>query len=226
MALALAATILLGSGCMTLDTRFDRGYEGPRTYSGSRYSLNAIGQSFLGLNVAMALIFMVDLPFSFVADTLLLPITIGEEGRRKEGQVDRSQLAVEVAGPVQPVANASDEVNAERLFERCVGYFETHNTNVADCYAVDAQVRSGGRQYTGAEYKRVVTTGLLRVKAAGGFFSYTHATYAAQENRRVEVSARRAASFARDHTPATFLVAPGPDGYWRIIQSDEPPWPD
>ena len=68
----LAACV--GSGCMTIDTRRNVSYEGPRTFSGSRASLGYIGDGFLSLSIPLMLIFMVDLPFSLVADTLLLPL--------------------------------------------------------------------------------------------------------------------------------------------------------
>ncbi len=84
-----ALLVVFLSGCMTITTREDTDDAWPRVYSGTLMDLAVIGMPVLvatgevdpgGLMALQFLwIAVLDLPFSFVADTLLLPITIPEQ---------------------------------------------------------------------------------------------------------------------------------------------------
>jgi uncharacterized protein YceK len=73
---------LLLTACMTVDTRRDDQYDGTRVYSGTLADLQLIGVSFMEGSYHWFLASLMDLPFSLLADTLLLPVTIPEEAAR------------------------------------------------------------------------------------------------------------------------------------------------
>jgi uncharacterized protein YceK len=221
LALVLA---LSAAACMTVDTRRSKGYDGPRVYSGTRASLELIRVAAIGFNVPFFLIWAVDLPFSFVADTLLLPLTIGEERRRSSELTTAARVDVELPGPVRPIAGTSPERNAQQLFEACVTDFEQLDPRVSSCYSVDARVTAAdGSVTTGSAFKPELRSALERIRADGGFLTYHDATYL-RDGDGVRIQATLKASFLDTSQPASFRVAPGPDGDWRITEAQSPPW--
>ena len=73
-------SVLSLSGCGTLASAPHSGF-GP--YSGTRAILQALGS---GPLEPAHLLLLLDLPFSFVADTLLLPVGISAVCRRRAGR--------------------------------------------------------------------------------------------------------------------------------------------
>lgn len=220
----------LAAACATVETRGDRSYEGSRTYSGSRTSAERLGAGLINLNLAMIAIGLFDLPFSFLADTALLPVTIREENARQAEVAERMQTARDVATGVRSEAGASPVETARRLFESCRALLENFDPALANCYAVDAHVvlESGDpsasvRELSGREYKERVRAALARVRSRGDFVTYREVTYLA-EGPNVRVSALRSDSAFPIPSAVTFLLGPGADGEWRILEERGSDW--
>jgi uncharacterized protein YceK len=209
---------------MTIDTRRNVGYEGPRTFSGSRASLGLIGDGFLSLSIPLMLIFTIDLPFSLVADTLLLPLTIPEESERRRVLATDARIDTDVAGPVIPLPDMSHDHNAELLFKRCVRFLERFDPHAVDCYAVGARIVAGPDTFTGSEYKRVLRENLSLLEDEGGHVSFTQPEYQVV-GASVHIEARFVSSFAERDARVSLVVARGTDGYWRIVEQTGPDWP-
>ncbi len=219
----LVAALLL-AGCMTVDTRTSAGYEGARTYSGARADLALIGEAALSLNLPVLVIFGADLPLSLVADTALLPITLGEERIRQEGIGAAKRAEQDGPSPVQTLSGVTPRENARRLFEACASYFARLDARVTDCFAADAEVMTGGLVTTGARYKLELGALLVRLRKSGGFISYRKPSFRRVEER-VRVDATLVSSLV-ERTPVHFFMAEGGDGGWRIVEASGPPWPE
>ncbi|SRR6266705_1032297 len=103
--LLLILAVSTSCGCGTIGTRmFDDpaksgDYHGSKIYSGVRGDIQAVGDM-LSPNYTKEArglwpLFLLDLPFSFIADTLLLPITIYEE-------LSKSSEQKKEATPINP----------------------------------------------------------------------------------------------------------------------------
>ncbi len=102
-----AVAVALLPGCASLMIRLDPDWS-PRVYGGTVLDLGMITHPVHGLPEqelpfpGFALVFgLVDLPFSFVADTLLLPITIPEQ----------TALNRRSSHPTDPTADRGDDVS-------------------------------------------------------------------------------------------------------------------
>ncbi len=224
--------VLLASsvaGCATFETRGDRSYQGARTYSGARTSLDRIGQGFLNWNVPLVVIGFVDLPFSFLADTALLPVTISEESARQTRVAERVQIRREVATGIRSQAGVAPTETARRLFEACVSRLESLDASLADCYSIEARIalldpaHPTGDELSGAEYKARMRQVLARLRTRGDYFTYREISYA-PEGANVRVHAQRVSSSSPTRAPVTFLLGPGADGEWRILAERGPDW--
>ncbi len=236
---SIAATglvwVLLASsvgGCATFETRGDRSYQGARTYSGARTSLDRIGQGLLNWNVPLVVIGFVDLPFSFLADTVLLPVTISEESSRQTRVAERLQTRSEIATGIRSQAGVAPTETARRLFEACVSRLESLDPSLTDCYSIEARIAlldpahpTGGElsELSGAEYKARMRQVLARIRARGDYFTYREISYA-PEGANVRVHAQRVSSSSPTRAPVTFLLGPGADGEWRILAERGPDW--
>lgn len=227
---ALIATVLVASGCMTLDTRTDPDYPGPRTYSGVRRSSHNLGQAFLGQSLLM-FFFLVDLPFSFVADTLLLPLTIPEERARRSEVAAALDVESEVTSVVPAAPHASPLSNAKHLFSACASRWKRLDPTVTDCYAVGARIAfepepgaGAALELSGSELKRRIRAALPGLRDEGGFVGLSEPAYSV-EGERVRIEAVRASSFERERTRIELLVGPGTDGGWRILEEISTGWP-
>ncbi len=223
----LVPLLALGpSACMTFDTRTNPGYDGPRVYSGVREDLSLMRNAFLSLDLPILVLFTLDLPLCLAADTALLPLTMAEG--RDRGPERHAALGsdVDVPGPAQPLPGAPNQENARRLFETCAARFEALDSSAADCFAVDARVVSGDeREQSGARYKLELEHALAQLRESGGFASYRDPSFTL-EGERVRIDVTLFASFLGRPTRASFVVAPGADGDWRIIEANVPAWPD
>ncbi len=220
--LALVAT----SGCMTLDTQLNPAYDGPQIYSGTRKDLEIFGPAFLNLSIGWMLIVLVDLPFSFVADTVLLPVTIPRESRRAEARAE--ELQVETNRPALASVRAGEAAvdGARRLFDACRDRLRRQEISLADCYAVDARIAPvGGAPLSGAQYKLVLRAALQRHRATGVFVDWRDAKLAA-EGERVRVRATRRSSGEPAESPLELVIAAGPDGGWRIVEETSVGYPE
>ena len=198
--------LLLATGCMTLDSRGDASYHGPRTYSGVRQDAAQVGTFFSQLNPLFVL-FIADMPFSLLADTLLLPLTIPEERARQ------AELAEALTRPSPPVIEAlpdeSPEEAARRLFEECTRRLENLLDSLTDCYGAGARAE--------------LRDALARLRASGDILSYRKARYA-REGDAVRVEAVRVSAQSAQTQPTSFLIGRDEAGDWRIVEQTGAPW--
>jgi uncharacterized protein YceK len=215
------------AGCMTIDTLSNRGYRGPYAYSGARADLDLIGQTFLAFNLPFMLLFMLDLPFSAVADTFALPFTWPRERRRLAEIEQRQRVDVEQPPLVEPRAGESPESIAERLVERCRSAAKKLEEELLDCYSVGARIalrpadgESGSpRRLTGSAYKLELRRSLEHLRYVGNAFDWTEPEYE-REGHAVRVTVvRSTAGSATTHTQR-WLVGPCADGGWRILEEE------
>ena len=216
-AAAMLASLLLGA-CMTLDTRNNPGYQGPRTYSGVRADLTLVKEAFLSLNIPMMLLFMADTPLCLVADSMLLPLTLREERERRAARALTLTFDREAAGLVRPLAGAPPQENARRLIKACGSFLAQLDPRAAHCFSIDARVhREGGTTQTGRSYKLELAARLDELRQNGGFIAYRDARYILV-NEGVEVQTVFVSSIV-ERAPVRLLVAPGADGDWRVIEA-------
>ena len=224
--LVAGLALALSCGCMTLDTQLNEGYDGPQVYSGTRKDLEIFGPAFLNLSFPWMMITLFDLPFSLVADTLLLPVTIPRESNRyakraEELQVETDRPALAHANPSEPPADT-----ARRLFEACREKLRRQDPFFADCYAVDARVSlASGQTPTGAAYKPVARAALERDQATGVYVDWRDPAFAA-EGERVRVHATRRSTSEPLESALELVVAPGADGGWRIVEETSVGFPE
>lgn len=224
-----AAALLLALGasaCMAIDTQTNKSYRGPLVYSGTRYDLSGAGDALVDFNIGWLMFLLADLPFSFLADTVMLPVTIPRESARSVEHAAELQVATERPSPVQPRADEAPVATAERLFAACEKLVVARDPHLADCYSIDAQVRlAGGAPLRGADYKPVLRAGLEQAVADYQSLDWRDPQYQL-EGERVRITAVRASSANPARTPLVLVVGACPDGGWRILEEDSVGWPE
>lgn len=221
---ALAA--LLVSGCMTLDSLSNPAYKGPRVYSGTRINGTMISRSLAVLNIPVALFHLMDFPFSFVADTLLLPITIPQESARVAEHAEETRTDVERPGPVAHQPRLSSERNAERFFEACARRFANLRPLATDCYSITARIVLGEQELGGQQRKEQLRLIFGELSGEGGYATLRDPHYTVEvEGKRVRIDATLIASFRTDRPRVQLVVELFDDGYWRIVEESGPAWP-
>ena len=230
LALALAC-----SGCMTLDTMNDRGFRGPWAYSGARADLRMISSTFLSLSWPLTIFFLVDLPFSAVADTFLLPVTLPRERRRLAELEEVQRVDVEQPALVRPEPGEPPEETAERLLERCRALSRALAEELLHCYSLDARIAlrlasepaGAARRLTGAQYKLELRDALEQLRYLGDSIDWVEPEFE-REGDAVRVIATRTSANSPATYPQRLLVGPCADGGWRILEEDgiEPAPPD
>jgi hypothetical protein len=209
---------------MTIDSRVGQAYKGPPLYSGTRMNTRLIGSSFYVFDIQGLIFYGADLVPSFVADTLLLPVTVPEQLSWSEEVAEARQVEHDVQSVINPPPGEETLKTAERLWDKCVDLTAQMQRRLPDCYAVDAKITipdgSGGtREITGGEYKvhlrEIIPEMLNTVRSV----TYIDPSYEL-EGDNVRIRARRADSSVLERTPISFLVGPGPDGQWRILEQN------
>ena len=213
-AFALAAFAL---GCNTIDTRTNQGYRGPRTYSGTRVALSLAGSAFMRLNPPEVALWLGDAALSATADTLLLPITIPEQIRLNRETAQRLRTDVEQPGVLRPINDESPLNTAKRLFRECSSHVLNIKPELTDCYSIDAKIELDGEELTGAEYKTRLRAEYLPLRGGSSFVRLRDPDYEVREGS-VLITARRLEADTQERTPITWIVGPGPDGVWRILE--------
>ena len=214
---------LISSGCMTVDTRTGGGaYKGPPTYSGTRVSLNGIASSFYAFDLNGLAFFGIDLPASLIADTLLLPITIPEQLSYSEQVAEARQVEHDVPSVIDPPEGESTLKTGERFWDKCVSLTSEARNLLPNCYAVDARVvmpdgAGGTREFKGSEYKAHLRELMPQLRNTTRTVTFIEPKFEV-EGSNVRIKAMRADSSQRERTPMTFLVGPGADGEWRILE--------
>jgi uncharacterized protein YceK len=217
--LCTAATALT-LGCGTVDTRMNEGYEGPPVYSGARQSLSFAKLAFLQVNPFLLALALGDSVISAVADTVLLPITIPEQLQQNTESREHARLDIDQPSVVSQIKGEEPLRTAKRLYQTCSNYVINVNPRVTDCYAIDAKIKiEGGEELTGAEYKEKLREELAPLKGSGRFISLKEPKYEiAGTNVRVEAT-RRDPDSAKKST-LVWVVGPGSDGQWRILEEE------
>jgi len=223
---AAAALLVAASGCMTVDTQLDKGYKGPRVYSGVRKDLRLMGPAFLRLNFGWVLITLFDFPFSLVADTLILPVTIPRDLDRSRVEEEHERVDTERPALVSPDAGEALADTAKRLFEACRTLLHKQSPDLADCYSIDAAIAiTGAQPLRGAAYKLEVREAIDHNRDDGIFVDWRDPVFE-PEGERVRVHATRRSSREPPETPIVLVLGAGSDGGWRIVEETSVGWPE
>jgi uncharacterized protein YceK len=219
---ATLALLLCASGCMTVDTQLDKGYKGPRVYSGVRKDLRLMGPAFLNLSFGWVVITLFDLPFSLVADTLLLPVTIPRDLDRSK--VEKEQARVDSERPALVHANAGEAPadTARRLVERAARCCAV-NRRSSRLLSIDAVV--GAAPLSAERLQVALREAIERHRATGTFVDWRDASFAA-EGERVHVRATRRSTGEPAESALELVLAAGPDGGWRIVEESSVGFPE
>ena len=220
--LAAGLALALGSGCMTIDTQTDEGYDGPRTYSGVRKDLTILPDALLSFSIPWVGISLVDLPFSFLADTVILPVTWPKESERQKKVAEEMQVATERPPVIQPIEGDKGVDTASRLFKECARLLHDQNPHLGDCYSIDAKVEITGQdELRGAAYKTVLRRALERDASDGILVEWRDASFGS-DGERVRIAAKRVTSANATRLPVVLIVGPCADGGWRILEEISP----
>jgi uncharacterized protein YceK len=222
LALALVAALAGAPACMTLDTQTDADYEGPQVYSGVRKDGKILTDPFMALQIPWMVIALADSPFSFLADTALLPVTIPRDAAAEQKRAKELEVETERPSPVKPVADEAPAATAQRLFETCESLLKDHDPHLSDCYSIDARVDvASAAPQSGAQYKPALRAALARDRTEGVLVEWRNPTFTA-DGERVRIEATRATSAAGTRSPVTLVVGPCADGGWRILEETGP----
>jgi uncharacterized protein YceK len=219
---ALALALAAGSGCMTIDTQTNEGYEGPQVYSGTRRDLSIIPNALLNFSVGGLLIGVVDLPFSLLADTVILPVTIPKDAERTRKLEEEKRVDEERPSVVKPQAGEAPVATAHRLFTECARMLKEQDSHFSDCYSIDAKIEIvGSEPMRGADYKKLARESLSQEASEGEMIEWRDPEFSA-DGERVRISAKRARSDDPSRVPVSLIVGPGQDGGWRILEEVGP----
>jgi uncharacterized protein YceK len=212
---------------MTLDTMNDRGYRGPWAYSGARADLRMISATFLGMSWPLTIFFLVDLPFSAVADTFLLPVTLPRE-RKRQAELDQVQrVDVEQPALVRAEPGEPPEETAERLLARCRGLSRALSDELVNCYSIGARIAlrlaaepdGAARRLSGTQYKLELREALEQLRYQGDSIDWIDPEFE-REGDAVRVTATRTSANSPVTYPQRLLLGPCSDGGWRILEED------
>jgi uncharacterized protein YceK/ketosteroid isomerase-like protein len=223
---ALLALLVCAPGCMTLDTQLGRRHEGSFVYSGVRKNLGIMGPAFLHLSMGWVILALVDLPFSLVADTLLLPVSISRDSERSKVIEEKTQVRSDRAALVHANAGEAPVDTARRLLDECRERLRSQDDTVADCYSVDASITiAGGPAITGSEHKLTIREAIALHREQGISVDWREPVFTV-DGERVRIRAERRSSQTADASEIVLVVAPGPDGGWRIVEETSVGWPE
>jgi uncharacterized protein YceK len=209
---------------MTIDTQRNPGYHGPQVYSGSRFDLEMLWPSARAFSFGGLLFALGDLPFSFVADTVLLPVTIPRDSARAQERAAELQVETERPSPVTPLEGEAPLDTAKRLFAQCQLYVHDRDDHLSDCYSIDAKIAlSDGSELRGADYKVRLRAGLAHDRESTDFVEWRKPEFEL-DGGRVRVTATRASTNAPHFSPITLLLGPAADGGWRILEEAGVGW--
>jgi len=223
---AALALLVCAPGCMSVDTQVSRGYEGPYIYSGVRKDLAMMGPAFLHLSMGQVLFSLIDLPFSLVADTLFLPVSIPRDAERAKGIEERTQVHHDRPALVHAEPGEAPADTARRLFDECRDLLRRQSPQVSDCYSVDASISIAGAQsLRGSDHKLVVREAIKVHQEEGIFVDWRDPVFEL-EGERVRVRATRRSTREPAESALELVVGPCPDGGWRILEESSVGWPE
>jgi hypothetical protein len=216
---AAFGALLALAGCNTVDTLVDDGYTGPRTYSGTRRALSLAGQAFYRVNPYEVALWGGDALLCTAADTLLLPLTLPAQLRRNRDEEEHLRVDVEQPSVLRPIPGEDALSTAKRLFRECSSHLLNFSPQLPDCYSISAKItlEGDGEELSGADYKVRLREELLPLAGSMRFVRLRNPTFE-ERPPNVEVTARRLDSDTEERTPLMWLLGPGPDGGWRILE--------
>jgi len=228
---ALGAIVLTGSltsGCMTLDTRTNPGYEGPPVYSGTRLALRNFQGAFYAVRPEIMAFFLADSVLSGVADTLLLPVTIGEQQTWSAARQLEARTDVEQPSLIRPAAKEDPILTAKRLYRACNSLARSFRDRFTDCYSIDAKIEilvdgNVDRTLTGIDYKNEIREVIAAKRGTTEYVRLDDPVYT-REGANVLVTATRLDSEFDDPTEIQMLMGPDEEGAWRILEERSVGW--
>ncbi len=222
----LLALLVVAPGCMSIDPQLSRGYEGPYVYSGVRKDLEIMGPAFLHLSFGWVLITLFDLPFSLVADTLLLPVSIPRDSERSKAIEEKTQVRSDRPALVHAKAGETPADTARRLFDACRERLRRQDDEIADCYSVDATITIlGGPTARGSEHKVKLREVIAHHQDEGITVDWRDPVLE-PDGERVRIRATRRSTGEPAASELVLVVAPGADGGWRIVEETSVGWPE
>ena len=222
----LISLLLCAPGCMSLDTQLNRGYEGAYVYSGVRKDFEIMGPAFLKLSFGWVFITLFDLPFSFVADTLLLPVSIPRDSERAKRVTERTQVESDRPALVHAKTGEAPADTARRLFDACRDLLRHQDAQLADCYAIDASISLPGAQpLRGSAYKLALREAIGRDQEEDIFIDWREPVFE-PEGERVRVRATRRSTREPAESALELVVGPSSDAGWRIVSETSVGWPE
>jgi uncharacterized protein YceK len=220
------AFLLCAPGCMSIDTQLNRGYEGAYVYSGVRKDFEIMGPAFLKLSFGWVFITLFDLPFSLVADTLLLPVSIPRDSERAKAVAERTQVQSDRPALVHAKTGEVPADTARRLFDTCRDLLRHQDAQLADCYAIDASISVVDTQsLRGSDYKLVLREAIARDQEDGIFIDWREPVFE-PEGERVRVRATRRSTREPAESALELVVGPDADAGWRIVEETSVGWPE
>jgi hypothetical protein len=209
----------LALACSTIDTRTDEGYVGARTYSGARQALSLAKIAFLQVNPPFFALWVGDSVVSGLADTLLLPITIPEQIKQNRETVESLRTDVERPGVLRKIEGEEAIRTARRLFRECSSFVLNLDPRITDCYSIGAkiQLEESSEEFTGAQYKLRLREEFAPLRGTGRFIRLKEPQFEEQPPNIV-IRATREDSKEETRSPLTWVVGPGADGEWRILE--------
>ena len=222
------AVALVAAGCMTFDTRTNPSYDGPPAYSGTRLAASLFGQALYALNLPFAAFFGADVGLSFVADTVLLPLTIPEQLSWSTERANALRTDIQQNSVIVPPQNEAPGDTATRLFRACTSLVASMSRTYLDCYDATAKItvvdaERAPRTFTGSEYKEQIAAYFEAARGGASFVRYSDPVFTVEDDR-VRIKATRLDSRLEERTPIVLIVGPSADGQWRILEERSVGW--
>ena len=224
---AVALLALTASACMAIDTQTNKGYKGPLVYSGTRYDASVLGNAFVDLSIGGMMFALIDLPFSFLVDTVLLPVTIPRDAARSDqagrgGRRWRPSARARCSRARTRRRSPRRSGCSRRARSCCATAIRTWPTATASTRRSSSTAQPPLR---GAEYKPLLREGLERAVTAYQSLDWREPAYQL-EGERVRITAVRGSSADPARTPLVLVVGASADGSWRIVEEKSVGWPE
>ena len=156
------------------------------------------------------------------ADTLLLPITIPEQIRRNERLEQSLRTDIEQPGVLREIGGERPINTAKRLFRECSSLVLNVKPQLTDCYSIEAKIElEGGEELSGAQYKEQLRSEFLALGKTGRFVRLVKPEYE-EQGQNIAIDMQRLDSDKNESKPLHWLVGPGTDGQWRILEERGP----
>lgn len=211
-AIAPLALASLLSACSTLGSLISSDYQGLAIYGGvydnARSMRREASESDIDGMVALA----IDFPFSLVADTVLLPLTIPMQLRASDGQAAQA--------PAETGRWAPSAEGARAFVESCFALAREFDARYVDCYGDDSRISYRGARdadLSGAEFRDLLKRSLPAAKLRGDRSIFRDLRIE-PEGSSFRVRATRYSELYAYESPWEALVGADSTGAWRILR--------